>query len=436
MSQKRYRGCNEYEELSRRGFLGLTAKAAALASMAPSWVPLTKFVDKDGRDRFFGQTRDIIVSVYLRGGCDSLSTCVPFGDPNYYTARPNLAIPRPDSSSPNKAINLNGFFGLPPAMQPLKSLYDAGDLLVVHATGSNDDTRSHFDAQHFMEAGDYDKRLWTGWLGRHLATIGPVNANALLRGVALTYGMPLTLEGAPRALPLSNLTDYNFGGMDETLAARRQWLGETYGAADAALKVAAENTLRTYDLLKDLNIDGYVPAGGATYGDDDFAWSMKAAAAFIRHDVGVEALHVDFGGWDTHEYEGPIDGQMANNMSLLANGLRAFYTDIQGAGYINRVIVVVMSEFGRVVAENGSYGTDHGHGGAMWLLGGAVRGGRVYTNGWPGLAPGQLWEGQDLAITTDYRDVLAEIVQKRLGNTQLSQIFPGYAPTFRNLVDA
>lgn len=435
MSQKRHQGCREYEELSRRGFLGLAAKAGALATVAPSWVPLVKFVEKDGRDRYFGQTRDIIVSVYLRGGCDSLSMCVPFGDAAYYTARPHLAIPRPDSTSPNKAINLNGFFGLSPAMQPLKAMYDAGDLLVVHATGSNDDTRSHFDAQHFMEAGDYDKRLWTGWLGRHLATINPVNANSLLRGVALTYGMPLTLAGAPRTLPLSNLTDYNFGGMDETAAARRQWMGDTYGAADAALKNAAENTLRTYDLLKDLNIQGYVPAGGATYGEDDFAWSMKAAAAFIRHDVGVEALHVDFGGWDTHEYQGPVDGQMAYNMGLLADGLRAFYTDIQAAGYINRVIVVVMSEFGRVVAENGSYGTDHGHGGAIWLIGGAVRGGRVYTNGWPGLSPGQLWEGQDLAITTDYRDVLAEVVQKRLGNTQLTQIFPGYTPTFRNLVD-
>lgn len=433
MSGPRFKGCNEYEDLSRRGFLGLGAKAAALAALGPSWLPNVKFASRDRLDAMFGEERDIIVSVYLRGGCDGLSMCVPYGEPNYYTARPQLAIPRPDSTAAQKAINLNGFFGLAPALQPLKSIYDAGDLLIVHATGSREETKSHFDAQHFMEAGKPDKRVWTGWLGRHLSTAPPMSPTAPVRGVALTYQVPLTVEGGPKTLPLSTLQDYKIGGFDETLEGRRNWLQNAYATADAALANAATNVDATLQMLANLNFQNYTPAGGAVYAENEFSMSLKAAAALIRYEAGIEALHIDYGGWDTHEYQFPLDGQMASLMDTFAVGLRAFYTDLQAAGFMNRVTLVVVSEFGRVLAQNGSYGTDHGHGNCMWLMGGNVIGNRVLTQ-WPGLAPEQLFEGQDLQVTIDYRDILAEVVHKRLGNTSLSAVFPDYTPTFRGAV--
>ena len=443
-------GCQEYENLSRRGLIEKMGRQA-LQGLAPAWMPSVTF-GSDYRGKFGPADRDVLISVYLRGGCDGLTVCVPYGDAAYYQHRSSLAVPRPDqTTNANRAVDLNGFFGLPPAMQPLKELYDLGHFLVVHATGLTNNTRSHFDAQQFMEAGKADKNLWTGWLGRHLASIGEMKEGALLRAVGLSGTLALTLEGGPRTTTLANMEDTRYGGRSESEAARVNWLRQAYAAAQPGLAEAADNTFKTIDLLRSLNFSNYQPAGGAqynqpmpngggTYGSaSDFGNSLRAAASLIRADVGVEAVHVDFGGWDTHEYQAPFEyyGPMYMGMYSLATNLRALYTDLEASGFMGNVTVAIVSEFGRTVQQNGNYGTDHGHGNVMMLLGKNVNGGQVLGT-WPGLASELLHEHNALAITTDYRDIIAEVVQKRLKNTNLSAVFPdsGYTPTFRNAVRA
>jgi uncharacterized protein (DUF1501 family) len=423
-------GCSEYRGLSRRGFLYGAGKAAILGSTLPAWLPKVVLAQD------FSSSRDVMISIYLRGGADGLTMCVPFGDPNYYRWRTQLGVAPPDSSDPNKAINLDGFFGLPPALAPLMEAFQDGSLLIAHATGSTDPSRSHFDAQRFMEVGKpRDPNLGSGWLGRHLATTPPVNQNAPLRAVGLNYGLQQTLKGGPKALPIPDLDRFGFTGNAGTLPQRSQWLQQRYEQTGDPLKSNARHTQATIDLLDRIDFANYVPAGGAVYPNDSFrfGYAMKSVAALIRADVGVEAVHLDLGGWDTHAAQGVFSGTMANLMDALAKALAALHKDLFAANRRD-FTVAVLSEFGRVVAENGSGGTDHGHGNSAMFLGGNVRGGRVLAN-WPGLARDQLHDGQDLRVTIDYRDLLAEIVQKRLGNSNLGVVFPDYTPTFRGIVN-
>ncbi len=419
--------CPEYATLSRRGFLATTG-AVSLAAMSPAWLPRVALAKS-----YRSSQRDVIVQIYLRGGSDGLTMCVPWGDPGYYTSRPNLAVPRPDSGLTNAATNLDGFFGIPPAMLPLLPAYQNGHLLFVHACGLNDPTRSHFDAQRFMEVGKAnDLLLNTGWLGRHLATVAPATPGALLRGVGIGSGLAKTLDGGPLTLPIPDLDTFNLSGSSSTLGARRGALSDMYNSTTDPLKTIATNTFATIDLLNTINFSGYVPAGGAVYPTGSFGYAMKTTAALIKAQVGVEAVAIDLGGWDTHNSQGVSIGTMANLMTTLASAMGAFYTDMF-TGTNPSVVAVVMSEFGRRVAENGSQGTDHGHGNAMLVLGNAVSGGRVLRT-WPGLGPGQLYQNLDLNITIDYRDVLAEILQNRLGNASLSTVFPQYTPVFRGVL--
>jgi uncharacterized protein (DUF1501 family) len=185
--------------------------------------------------------------------------------------------------------------------------------------------------------------------------------------------------------------------------------------------------------LSAIGIGSYQPSAGAVYPTSSFGTALRSTAALIRADVGVEAVHIDVGGWDTHNAQGPATGGMANTMRSLADAIAAFHADMVGSSRIGRLTLVVMSEFGRRAQENGSQGTDHGHGNVMFVLGGSATGGRVLTQ-WPGLTAPQLYQGQDLQVTIDYRDILAEIVSRRLGNSQLDVVFPGYTPTFRGAV--
>lgn len=418
--------CDEYRLLSRRTFLG-RATASAVALSVPAWLPRVTYAQS-------ASSRDIIVSIFLRGGADGLSLVPPFGEPAYYALRPTIAIPRPDSGSATPAVSLDGFFGLPQAMAALLPAYQSGQLLVLHATGSTDPTRSHFDAQQYMEVGKPgDKNIATGWLGRHLATMPPARVDAPLRALGFSYGLPQTLVGAPDTLPIPNPASFSVAGTSSTRTQRLEWLDTAYASASDPLKTAAKNTQRTISMLNSLGIGTYQPAGGVVYPAGSFQTALKSTAALIRADVGVEAVQIDLGGWDTHNQQQPLTGGMANTMRTLAGGLAAFHADLVNAGRFDRVIVVVMSEFGRVAKENGSQGTDHGHGNCMFVIGGAVTGGRVLS-AWPGLAAGQLYQNQDLQVTIDYRDVLAEIVQRRLGNNRLDLVFPGYTPTFRGVV--
>jgi len=413
--------------LSRRQFMAATG-AGSFAVAFPAWIPRVVYAND------YCSNRDVIVSIFLRGAADGLTLCVPFGDSNYYTARPTLSIAPPDSSDPNKATDLDGFFGFPPAMLPLLPAYQAGHLLMVHACGSTDSSRSHFDAQRFMEVGKpADPSLFTGWLGRHLYSAAPTAPNAVLRAVGIAYGLQRSLQGGPKALPIPDLDLFGLNGSDLTTAARRDALDDVYQLVADPVMTAAANTQATIDLLNAINFAGYSPGGGAVYPTGTLGYALKSTAALIRANVGVEAVAIDVGGWDTHNNQGIITGTMANLMDTLADALAAFNQDMT-SGNGKNVTTVAMSEFGRRVVQNGSGGSDHGHGNCMIVMGKDIDGGRVLRNPWPGLAPGQLYQNLDLEVTIDFRDILAEIVAKRLGNSDLAYVFPDYTPTFQGVV--
>jgi len=403
--------------------------AAAGFAAASAWLPRVSFA-KDYRSSM----RDVIVWVNLRGAADGLTLCVPHGENAYYEARPLLAVPRPDSGLTGACLNLDGFFGIPPSMAALMPAYRAGQLLFVHACGSTDSTRSHVDGMRYMEVGTPSEPfLFTGWLGRHLATVAPILPGASLRGVGLASGLQQVLVGGPNTIPIPDLDTFGLLGAVATRAARTNALRDMYDVVPAPLRATASTTLATSTLLDSINFASYQPAGGAVYNaSTDIGYALKTSAALIKQQVGVEAIAIDLYNWDTHTAQGVTTGTMATIMSRLANALGAFHTDMttgNNPGYI----VAVVSEFGRRVQENGSFGTDHGHGNAMMLMGPSVAGGRVLSQ-WPGLAEENLFEGLDLQVTIDYRDILTEIVDRRLGNPNGASVFPGYTPTYKGVV--
>lgn len=418
-------GCQEYNELSRRQFLAGTGAAAAALSV-PAWLPKVTFAQD------FSSTRDVMISIFLRGASDGLTMCVPHGEQAYYDARPNLSVPPPDSQDPNRAIDLDGFFGFPQPMGVLMDAYQNGDLLIVHASGSEDPSRSHFDAQRFMEVGKpRDEQLGTGWLGRHLASIPPKDPEAIMRGIGIGFGLQKTMQGGPLTLPVPDMANYGLRGNPNSEEERREWVSLAYENAEQVLKESAQNALATIDLLNSVDFANYQPSGGAVYPQQGLGYSMRATAALLKADVGIEAIHLDIGGWDTHNNQGVFGGQIFNLMTQLAGSMAAFHTDMFADDRTDFVLAA-LSEFGRVVAENASAGTDHGHGNALLLLGGSIAGGRVLAD-WPGLEPEERYQGRDLQVTIDYRDILAEIIERRLENPNLDFVFPDYTPTFRGV---
>lgn len=425
-------GCQEYRNWSRRDVLRTAAISAAALAAAPSWLPRVAFAQD-----YRSGPRDVIVQVFLRGGADGLTIVPPWSDPLYYSNRPTLAVPRPDNLSvplSHRTIALNNSgpvqFGLNPALAPLVPAYADGNLLVLHAVGLNDSTRSHFDAMRYMEVGrNDDPLLRTGWLGRHIGSVSPVSETAPLRALALSSGVQQTLAGGPRTLAFADPARATIGGSSATQLTRRARLYDMYSRRNDLLKPIAVDTLATIDQLTAIDFPAYQPAPGVTYDTtNSFAYGLRASAALIKAQIGVEAVAIDFGGWDTHTQQGSLPGgEMYGNLASLGAALAAFYQDTLN----QNVLVVVLSEFGRRVKENGDKGTDHGHGNAMLLIGKGIAGGRVLTT-WPGLAPEQLDQG-DLEITVDYRDILAELVARRLGNSNLSTVFPAFTPTFRNV---
>jgi uncharacterized protein (DUF1501 family) len=404
--------CDEYTRLSRRGFLG-----AAAAASVPLWMPRVALSAPGAGG---GQARDVLIFVFLRGGTDMLSAIVPFGDAALYTARPTLAVP------PAQVTNLDGFFGLSPALAPLHRAYVDQRLAFVHATGSTDPTRSHFDAMARIETAtpNAPSAAFDGWLARHLLHVGALGAGQL-RGLALGDLLPRMLSGAPASLPVSEPSAFGFPGDPLTATARRAALEGMYVRANQPLGPAAANALVTIDLLDAIDFASYLPANGASYPPSNLGGALASTAAMLKHGLDLEAVTYDYGGWDHHANMGPLTGTLATMLSDLARGLDAFELDMRASGA--RWTLVVQSEFGRRVAQNGSLGTDHGHGSCLFVMGDGIAGGQVIAQ-WPGLAPGQLDHG-DLAVTRDYRDVLAEILVDRMGATNLGAIFPGFTPT-------
>ena len=421
-----HEGCSEYNELSRRQFITWSAGAALLATVVPPWLPKVVLAES------FASNRDVIISIFMRGGADGLTLCAPFSDPDYYAGRPTIAIPRPDSAAATKGIALDNNFMFPPGMSALVEAFTNKQLLIVHGTGSVDTTRSHFDAQRYMEVGKpRDPTIVTGWLGRHLASSTPVRSNAPLRALGIANGLAQTLVGAPNTLPIPNPASFNIGGSETTKPERASWLKADYATTLDPVKSAALDAISTIDLLKLINFTGYAPANGATYPATSFGTSLRSAAALIKADIGVEAVQVDIGGWDTHSAQDPNAGAMKTLMGQFSSAIAALYTDLIAGAQAQSVTVVMVSEFGRNARENGSKGTDHGRGNCMFVMGKAINGGRVLTYNWVGLARENLESGNDLKVTIDHRDILAEIVKNRLANNQLSFVFPDFVPTMR-----
>lgn len=413
--------CQEYQQLNRRRFLELGSMGAAAAAL-PAWLPEVRLAQSQD------SVRDIVVSVFMRGGADGLTLVAPFGDPAYYTGRPTIAIPRPDANSQNRGTALNDFFMLPTSMTSLLPAYRAGQLAILQATGQrNTNSRSHFEAERYLEQGKPDDyTVETGWLARHLATSAPLDASAPLRALSVTRGMKRTLLGAPKALPIPNPPNFSLNTPNE-LALQRLFAG-----AWAPMRNAASDGLATVNILRSLDFGNYRPANGAMYESNFFAQSLRSVAVMIRGEIGIEAAHLDYGGWDTHAQQGSIGGTMASLMTEFSRALAAFWQDIMQGPQSVRITLVVATEFGRNARENGTQGTDHGRAGVMFAMGPAVVGGRVIAD-WPGLSRDVLEDGQDLRVTIDTRDVLAELLQKRLGNANQSIVFPSYQPRFRGV---
>lgn len=417
-------GCTEYAQLARRAWLGAAWRwgAAAVVS-APAWLPKLAFAAEGAVNR------DLVVCIFLRGGADGLTLCVPHGDDGYYRARRATAVARPDSTNPLRAIDLDGFFGLPPAMAALKPIYEAGQLAVVHATGLTDSTRSHFEAQDRMEAATPGAPpSISGWLARHLLAV-EAPQDGRLRAVAAGGAIPRSLATAPAAIALPDIESYGLAGRPQTNEERTALLRARYEQTAEPLRTHAANVFASIELIRQIGAASQSPAESG-YPDTAFGKGLHAVAALAKADVGLEVACVDLGGWDTHAAQGSTSGQLHAQMQQLAAGLAAFHADM--APRADRYTVLVMSEFGRRVAENYSLGTDHGHGNAMFVMGGNVNGGRVITS-WPGLDPEQLDDGRDLSISIDYRDICAEVLADRAGNPDLDVVFPGYVPNFRDV---
>ncbi len=376
---------------------------------------------------------DVLVVIFQRGGMDGLNAVVPYAEgSNYYDRRPSIAIPEPGSAN-GAALDLDGKFGLHPALAALQEIYQEGDLGIIHATGSIDSSRSHFNAMNFMERGiPGNKIISTGWINRHLQSMDSSN-NSPFRAIGMGSMVQASLQGSVSALALQSISDFHLSARSEQLPIFQRTLAQLYNAPKpkTLLEHNAKITLKTLNYLQRLADTSYTPSGNAEYPNTNYGHGLRQVAQLIKEDVGLEVACIDIGGWDTHSDQGGSNGRFSNSLAELGNGLGAFYTDLQEQ--MKRVTVVTMSEFGRRVTENASAGTDHGHGNVMFTLGGGIKGG-VYSR-WPGLASDALDRG-DLAVTTDYRDVLSEILEKRLANNSLDEIFPAYKAEYLNFVKA
>ena len=400
--------------ITRRGFLRNGALALVGTSVVPAFLTRSIYAEMDTAA---AKGKKLVV-VFQRGACDGLNVVVPYAEPNYYAMRPNIGI------KANEVLDLNGFFGLHPAMASMKPLYDAGHLAVVHAAGSPDGTRSHFDAQDYMESGTPGvKATADGWLNRALQAEVLKGKPTAFRAVALGTQVPRTLQGKVPAVALANVGDFSVAGKGPQTSPVSNAFEAMYdGSSDSILHGTGQETFEAVKMLKSADPAQYKPAAGVNYPNSPFGNSLKQVAQLLKANLGVEAAFSDIGGWDTHQNQGAANGQLANRLREFSDTIAAFWRDMGDEA--GNITLVTMSEFGRTARQNGTGGTDHGHANVMFVLGGDVRGGKVYGK-WPGLANEQLNEGRDLAVTTDFRNVLGEAAYKSIGARNLEVIFPG-----------
>lgn len=428
--------------IPRRMFLKSSGLALLTLGMPPEFLTRALLADTAAAAR-----KKTLICIFQRGAVDGLNMVVPFGEKAYYRVRRSIAIDPPHAGAREGALDLDGFFGLHPSLEPILPFWTGGELAVVHACGSPHPTRSHFEAQDFMEtAAPGVKTTRDGWLNRFLAenrcaecagrTLAGGSAHAadhvagqaglasdLLRGIAIAPELPLALRGTYPTLAIPDLQRFGVaGGRDRSLEAT---FSELYRSSSGDVVTgAADQSFDAIELLRQADPTRYSPGDGVEYPRTPFGRSLQQIAQLVKCDIGLEVAFADLGGWDTHLAQGGSRGQLANRLRELAAGIAALYSDLDDR--MADVVVITMSEFGRTVAENGSGGTDHGHGNCMLVLGGAVSGGSV-LGAWPGLEASQLYERRDLAITTDFRDVFGEVVVRHLGATNTDRVFPGYA---------
>jgi uncharacterized protein (DUF1501 family) len=399
---------------SRRVFLKNGGLALVSLGFAPEFLARTAAAAEP--------RRRVLITIFQRGAVDGLNMVVPFGERAYYSSRPSIAIGRP-GSGPGAAVDLDGFFGLHPRLAPLEPFFRNGQMAVVHACGSPDTTRSHFDAQDYMETATPGvKSTSDGWLNRYLHA-REHQAATPFRAVALAAQLPRSLQGEAPALAIGQIDRFGIRAGQSTEMVQSSFEQEYAAAADRVLNTTSRDAFSAIRMLREADPQRYTPANGAEYPASGFGLALRQIAQLVKADLGLEIAFAESGNWDHHANEGAATGQLANRLDDHARGIAALVRDL--GDRMQDVVVLTMSEFGRTVAENGNRGTDHGHGNAMMILGGGVRGRKVYGR-WPGLAPEQRHEGRDLTITTDFRAVFNEVVRGHLGLTDTSAVFPGF----------
>lgn len=408
--------------MNRRFFIKSGGIAVASFGLMTSTPTFLRRAVAETIDKVTGAKRKTLIAIFQRGAVDGLNVVVPFGEHSYYDLRPNIAIPKPNGGA-DSALNLDGYFGLHPSLQSFKPLWDSKRLAIVHASGSPDSTRSHFDAQDYMESATPGvKSTQDGWLNRYLQSKADPQ-KSLFRAVSMTQNMPRAMQGKAPALAISNLADFSIRAGQSSAAVQGGFEAIYDQTVNDALHGTGKETFEAVNYLKKVNPSQYKAENGAEYPRTPFGNSLLQIAQLIKAGVGLEVAFTDIGGWDTHVNEGNQQGQLSNLLRQFSSAIAALHTDL--GQRMDDVVVLTMSEFGRTARENGNRGTDHGHANAMFVLGNSVRGGKVYGD-WPGLKSDQLYEGRDLALTTDFRAVFSEIAAKHLGTANVKTVFPGY----------
>src|SRR5437867_8500963 len=406
--------------MNRRYFIrsgGIALASFGVMASMPSFLKRAALAQV--RDRVTGGRRKTLIAIFQRGAVDGLNVVVPYGEHSYYDLRPSIAIPKPNGGA-EAAINLDGFFGLHPSLAAFKPLWDAKRLAIVHASGSPDNTRSHFDAQDYMESATPGvKSTEDGWLNRFLQVQADPQ-KSLFRAVSMTQNMPRAMQGKAPTLAISNLADFRIRAGQSSAAIQGRFEAIYDQTVNDALHGTGKETFEAINHLKQVNPAQFKPENGANYPQTPFGNALRQIAQLIKGGVGLEVAFADIGGWDTHVNEGNQQGQLSNLMRQFSQAIGALYTDL--GQRMDDVVVLTMSEFGRTARENGNRGTDHGHANAMLVVGNSVRGGKVYGD-WPGLKTDQLYEGRDVALTTDFRDGFGEIAYKHLNTTKLQAVF-------------
>jgi uncharacterized protein (DUF1501 family) len=397
--------------ITRRYFMKTGGVALASFATAPTFLLRTALAQTNPNQ---GVDRPILIAIFQRGAADGISMVVPFGDKHYSAARPQIAIPEPLRGTDDRAIDLDGFFALHPSLGSLKPIYDSGHLAMVQAVGSPDSTRSHFDAQDYMESGTPgNKSVADGWLNRYLQAT-PENNATPFRAVALSATLPRSLSGQAPTVAMQRVAEFGLRG------------GRATPEVEAMFADLYKDTFDAVKLLRSTTSQQYTPANGVRYSNSAFGQALLQIAQLVKSDIGLQVAFAEVGGWDTHANQGSSRGQLSNRLRDFGDDIAALYRDL--GDRMRNVVIITMTEFGRAIRQNGSGGTDHGHASSLFVVGGPVKGGRVYGQ-WPGLAPEQLYEGRDLALTTDFRTVFSEILATHMGAKDVSKIFPGFKQT-------